>query len=196
MEQQPSPSQPTLADLLRDGDPAAGVLLMQRYADRLIALARQHLDERLRGKIDPEDVLQSVLRSFCRRHAEGEWDIANESGLWRLLVRITLRKCNRRLEHFLAACRDVRREGGSGEAEQAAVDPEPTPEEAALLADTAETIMHRLGTDTKRRIFELSLQGYNVVEISDRIGYYERGVERVRAEIRALLNAMMEDDRP
>jgi uncharacterized small protein (DUF1192 family) len=42
----------------------------------------------------------------------------------------------------------------------------------------------------------LSLQGYNVVEISDRIGYYERGVERVRAEIRALLNAMMEDDRP
>jgi uncharacterized small protein (DUF1192 family) len=54
-------------------------------------------------------------------------------------------------------------------------------------------VMKRLGTEVKRRIFELSLQGYSVVEISARAGYYERGVERVRAEIRALLHAMMAD---
>jgi hypothetical protein len=109
------PSQPDLAELLRRGDPAAGALLLQRYAERLIALARQHLDNRLRGKVDPEDVEQSVLRNFFRRHAEGEWDITDESSLWPLLVRITLRKCHRRLEHFLATRRDVRREAESAE---------------------------------------------------------------------------------
>lgn len=193
MEQRPSASQPNLPELLRQGDPSAGALLWQRYAERLIALAQQHLDGRLRSKVDPEDVLQSVLRSFCRRHAEGQWDINDENGLWRLLVLITIRKCHRRLEEFLTAQRDVRREVAAEEAPPL-VDPEPTPEEAALLADTAETVMNRLGSDTKRRIFELSLQGCNIVEISRQVGYYERGVERVRAEIRTLLHAMMNSE--
>jgi RNA polymerase sigma factor (sigma-70 family) len=194
MEQQPS--QPDLAELLRRHDPAAGALLLQRYAERLISLARQHLDNRLRGKVDPEDVEQSVLRSFFRRHIEGEWDITDENALWPLLVRITLHKCHRHLEHFLAARRDVRREVEPAKTEQPAIDSEPTPEEAARFAETAEMVMKHLGTEIKRDIFRLSLQGYSVVEISEQLGYYERGVERVRAEIRTLLRAMMADDRP
>jgi len=67
---------------------------------------------------------------------------------------------------------------------------------AQLLGAAAETAMIRLGSEVKRNIFRLSLQGYNIVEISERLGYYERGVERVRAEIRSLLEAMMVDDRP
>ena len=193
MKQQPP--QPDLADLLRRRDPAAGALLLQRYAERLIALARQHLDQRLRGKVDPEDVEQSVLRSFFRRHIEGEWDITDENALWPLLVRITLHKCHRHLEHFLAARRDVRREAGGAETEQAARNPEPTPAEAAQFAETVETVMKRLGNEVKRTIFRLSLQGYSVMEISKQVGYYERGVQRVRAEIRSLLQAMMADDR-
>ena len=193
MERQPS--QPDLADLLRRGDPAAGALLWQRFAERLIALARQHLDQRLRGKVDPEDVEQSVLRSFFRGHAEGQWDITDENGLWHLLVRITLRKCHRRLEQFLTARRDVRREAESVEDGQLTPDVEPTPEEAALFAEAAETVMSRLGSEMKRNVFRLSLQGYNIAEISKQLRYYERGVERVRAEIRSLLEAMMANDR-
>ncbi|HWG47220.1 MAG TPA: hypothetical protein VN688_30945 [Gemmataceae bacterium] len=63
------------------------------------------------------------------------------------------------------------------------------------VGDTTEAAMNRLGTEVKRRIFELSLQGYSIVEISAKVGYYERGVERVRAEIRSGLEAMMTDDR-
>jgi DNA-directed RNA polymerase specialized sigma24 family protein len=194
MEQQPS--QPDLAELLRRGDPAAGALLWQRYAERLIALARQHLDQRLRGKVDPEDMEQSVFRTFLRRHAEGQWDLTDENGLWHLLVRITLRKCQRRLEQFLAARRDVRREAEAAEDGQLPPDAEPTPEEAALFAEATETVMSRLGSEVKRNIFRLSLQGYSIMEVSERLGYYERGVERVRAEIRSLLQAMMADDCP
>jgi RNA polymerase sigma-70 factor (ECF subfamily) len=189
----PGPAQSALGDRSHR---EAVAQLFQRYGDRLIALARRRLDGRLREKVDPEDVLQSVFRSFCRRHAERQWDAGDESGMWHLLVRITIRKCNRQLERFLAARRDVRREAGAAEEEQPAIAPEPTPAEAAMLADVAETIIKRLGTDDKRRIFELSLQGYSVVEISEQVGYYERGVERVRAEIRSLLQAMMADTSP
>jgi RNA polymerase sigma-70 factor (ECF subfamily) len=194
MDQQPSP--PNLAEPLRHGDPAVGALLWQYYAERLITLARQHLDGRLRGKVDPEDVQQSVFRTFFRRHAEGQWDITDENGLWPLLVRITLRKCHRRLQQFLAARRDVRREAESTKIEQLPLDVEPTPEEAALFAEATERVMKHLDNDVKRDVFRLSLQGYSIAEISERLGYYERGVERVRAEIRSLLQAMMAEEPP
>jgi hypothetical protein len=42
----------------------------------------------------------------------------------------------------------------------------------------------------------LSLQGYNIAEISERLRYYERGVELVRPEIRSMLEAMMADHHP
>jgi len=177
-------------------------LLLQCYAHRLIALARRRLGDRLHNKVDPEDVLQSVFRSFFRRQAAGEWDLTDANSLWGLLVRITLRKCNRRLEYYRAARRDVRREvplarvGSAQTTDGDAVSPEPTPAEAALLAEAVEVVMNRLGTDTKRRVFELSLQGYSVAEISDQVGYYERGVERARAEARALLVGMMHDESP
>lgn len=192
MELRPK-KEPDLSELLRQGDEAAAALLFQRYGERVIGMARRLLDERLRGKVDPEDVLQSVLRSFYRRHAEGRWDFSDEKGLWRLLVRLTIRKCHRHLEHFHTARRDVRREVGLVEGVLPVVDPEPTPDEAVLLVDAVETLMRRLNTTVKQRILELTLQGYNVRDISDRLGYYERGVERVRAEIRRLLQAMMTD---
>jgi hypothetical protein len=56
--------------------------------------------------------------------------------------------------------------------------------------------MSRLGTEIKCNVFRLSLQGYNIAEISEQLRYYERGVERVRAEIRSLLETMMADDHP
>ncbi|HEY7424559.1 MAG TPA: ECF-type sigma factor [Gemmataceae bacterium] len=189
-------TQPGSADLLHQKHPALGELLLQRYAHRLIALTRKRLDRRLHGKVDPEDVVQSVFSSFCRSHDEGQWEIIHEDDLWSLLVQITVRKCHRHLEHFLAARRDVRREEQNASAAQAVIDPKTTPEEASMLADMAEAVMKRLSSDIKRRIFALSLQGYNVVEISEQVRYYKQGVERVRAEIRTLLQTMMADDRP
>jgi RNA polymerase sigma-70 factor (ECF subfamily) len=184
---------------LRAGDGAAAALVFQRYARRLVGLARTHLSERIRRKTDPEDVIQSVFRSFFHRCADGQFTIENWDGLWGLLVRLTLRKCDRRVEHFRAARRDVRREvepAGGGEADAAAFAEcptgEPTPLEAAMLTDAVERLMGRLATPVKRRILELSLQGYTVPEISARVGHYERGVERVRAEIKKLLQDQLD----
>jgi RNA polymerase sigma-70 factor (ECF subfamily) len=181
-----------LQGALRRGDGEAAAHLFGRYAHRLLALARGHLHGRLRQKIDPEDVVQSVFRSFFRRCSDDPFEFDSWDAVWGLLVLLTLRKCGRRVGHFLAARRDLRREislttaDNSGFAWDLPAD-EPTPAEAAMLNDLVERLMTRLSSERKRRIFDLSLQGYSIAEISAEVGYYERGVERVRAEIRHLL---------
>ena len=59
-----------------------------------------------------------------------------------------------------------------------------------MLADTVEQVMGRLDSPLKRRVFEMSLQGYGVPEIGATLGYYERGVLRTRAEVRTILQEL------
>jgi DNA-directed RNA polymerase specialized sigma24 family protein len=184
------------------GDMASG--LYERYAQRLQAVVRRRLGGPLRRKMDPEDVVQSVFRCFFQRVARQQYSWPSEASLWRLLVRLTQSKCSHKRRYYQAARRDVRREweassepGGSGlpdgwEPRDGAA----TPDQLATLADTVAAIKRRLSTDTKRRIFELSLLGHSVVEISAATGFYERGVERVRAEIRDLLSELQRGEMP
>src|SRR5262245_18476432 len=71
-----------LAVRLRDGDQGAATVVFRRFASRLIALARRELDTRLRRKLDPEDVVQSVYRSFFGRYQAGQFDLATWDDLW------------------------------------------------------------------------------------------------------------------
>jgi RNA polymerase sigma-70 factor (ECF subfamily) len=195
-----SPSFSDLLEGLRSGQGEAAQELYRRYAARLVGLARGRLDGRLRSKVDPEDILQSVFRSFLVRFQSDRLDLDNWDSLWGLLVLLTLRKCGRKIEYFLAARRDVRRDTPAPAVDtESSVDlevlaGEPSPEEAAALTETLEDVMRRLSSDLKRRIFELSLQGYSIAEISEQVGHYERGVERVRAEVRRLLEERLGQD--
>ncbi len=179
---------------------AAG--LYERYAGRLRAVVQRHLGGPLRRKMDPDDVVQSVFRCFFQRVARQQYTWPSEASLWRLLLRLTQSKCSHKRRYYRAARRDVRREweppsepaaqgrpGGWEPRDETA-----TPDQLATLADTVAEVKRRLSTDTKRRIFELSLLGHSVVEISAETGFYERGVERVRAEIREQLHALLTNE--
>src|SRR5262245_58097585 len=48
----------------RAGDQQAAAELFRRYASRLIALAQSRLSASMASRVDPEDVVQSVYRSF------------------------------------------------------------------------------------------------------------------------------------
>src|SRR5437764_10887242 len=123
-----------LAGRLRAGDPAATAHVFDRFARRLIGLAGSRLGRLLRPKAEPEDVVQSVFRSFFARQQQGQFDLRGWDGLWDVLVVITLRKCCDRADYFQAARRDVRREvpllaaAGDGLPHEA-VSREPTPGE-------------------------------------------------------------------
>ncbi len=180
---------------LRRGDGEAASLIFDQYAHRLIGLARKRLDGMLRQKVDPEDVVQSVFRSFFQRQADGRMEVGNWDSLWGMLVVITLRKCGRCLEYFRAARRNVHREAvpradreDFGPGWEAMAD-DPTPSEAAMLAETVENLMRSL-EPRDRRILELSLQGLAAPAISAEVGCTERTVFRVMDRIRERLHVM------
>lgn len=180
---------------LRAGDRTAAEEVFDRYTHRLIALARQRLDQHVRRKVDPEDILQSVYKSFFRRQADGRLDPESWDHLWFLLTALTVRKCGRRADYFHAARRDVQREvplptlvAPSGE-DWDALAPDPTPSEAARLAETVEQVMRHL-EGRERDMLALSLQGYTTEEISGRVGRSERTVQRVLKRVRGHLERM------
>jgi hypothetical protein len=99
-----------LMDCLRRGDEDAASEVFHRFARRLIALARSQLDSWIRTRVEPEDVVQSVFRSFFTRFEAGQFQFGNWDNLWTVLTLITIRKCANRLAFWQAAKRDLQRE--------------------------------------------------------------------------------------
>ena len=174
--------------------PLTTTAVFERFAQRLVGLARLHLDARLQHKIDPEDVVQSVYKSFLVRYGQVSFQDHETGGLWSLLTVITLRKCADRVRYYRAERRDIAREAVAGGPDvpapwQDAIGREPTPDQAAALAETVEGVLSGLDED-ERPIVELSLQGYTTQEISDKLGRAERSVRRLRERVRKHLERM------
>jgi RNA polymerase sigma-70 factor (ECF subfamily) len=168
--------------------------VLERFTNQLIDLARRHLDVRLRHKIEAEDVVQSAYKSFFLRYPETVLRDRDGREWWALLTCITLRKCADRVRYYRAECRDVAREAVAPPEDETAlwrdaVSREPTPEQAAALAETVEQVLMRLDAD-ERSIIELSLQGYTTQEISEQLGRAERSVRRLRERVRKQLERL------
>jgi RNA polymerase sigma-70 factor, ECF subfamily len=172
----------------RDGDAARE--LFERFARRLVALAHNRCNPALRGKVDPEEIVQSAYKSFFRRHDAGTLQVGNWNSLWGLLTVITLRKCSGQVAYYRAERRDLAREVPASDADRVpwpeAPGREPTPLEAALLSETVDELLAELDDD-ERPVVELSLQGYSTQEISRQLGRVERTVRRVRERVRKRL---------
>jgi RNA polymerase sigma-70 factor (ECF subfamily) len=181
---------------LRAGDDAAARRVFEQFAGRLVGLARSRLSNRLRQKVDAEDVAQSVFKSFFAGHAEGQYQLVSWDSLWGLLADITMRKCARKAEFYQAGRRDVAREvpgaefsGGSWQG----LARDPTPSEAAMLTETLEQLLTGLEPH-ERDMVVFDLQGYTIQEISERTGRAERSVYRILARVRKRLQRLRERD--
>lgn len=185
-----------LVDRLRAGSDEAATEIFQRYTRQLVALARTRLGPRIGQKECPEDLVQSVYKSFFVRFAEGRLSLDGWGGLWGMLVRIAQRKCGHRIEKYLAAKRDVRREREPSAEESASwLEPiarEPSPEEAALLVEALDGVLRQLRSDREREVVALRLQEYTISEIARQLGCGERTVHRVLAKVRGILEAGLE----
>ena len=176
-----------------EDEDAAAREVFDRYAGRLIALARRRFEPRLACRVDPEDVVQSAFKSFFVRHRDGKFEVSGWRNVWGLLIRITLRKCADRVEYLRAGCRDVRREAfdptGAEQPWEVAAAREPSPEQAAVLAETVDALRQLLDDDD-RPVLELSLQGYSAAEIGERLGRAVRTVHRIRERVHKRLQAL------
>jgi RNA polymerase sigma-70 factor (ECF subfamily) len=152
--------------------------LFARYAQRLTLLAQRQLSGQMAGRIDGEDVVQSVFRTVCRRWDQGEFRIDSSDQWWRLLVQITVRKARAKGRFHTAARRDPRSEAPGEDLLAEALAREPGPEEAAALLDQVETLLHGLDP-VCRQILDMRLAGYQVAEIMSALDLSRRTVYHV-----------------
>ncbi len=179
----------SLVNLWRAGNQEAAQQLFSRYLEKLVALARQRISQRLASRVDPEDVVQSVFRTFFQRAKQGQFTIEHEDDLCKLLVRITLHKTLRQVEFHRAAKRNPSLETGQADESQERLlellDDEPTPETANIFLDQLEHFLAQLKPQ-ERQILELRMQGYSTEEIAQKLGTYDRRIRRIMERVRGL----------
>jgi RNA polymerase sigma-70 factor (ECF subfamily) len=188
-----TPSDHSLLRRFRRGQDDASTLLYLRYAERLQALAAAQRSSGLAPRIDPEDIVQSVFRTFFRRAAAGQYDVPEGEEIWKLLLVIGLHKIRAAGTFHRAARRDVRRTA-SGDAYDRALDFEASPDESALtvLRLVIDDILSGL-PPSHRPIIELRIAGHEVDEIARRVERSKRTVERVLQEFRQRLDAQIQE---
>jgi DNA-directed RNA polymerase specialized sigma24 family protein len=177
---------------LKAGDEEAAQKVWERYFERLARSARDRLRaaHRTGGDLDEEDVALSALNSVCVGAARGEFPrLADRGSLWGLLVVVATRK-------VINSVRDQRRQkrGGGrvkteadlgdagGDDNEGAiarvVGREPSPEFAAVVADSLRQRLDGLPDDLLRHVALLRLEGYANEEIATRLGCTARTVMR------------------
>ena len=141
------------------------------------------------SRVDPEDIVQSVFRTFFLRLRDGRFVFEDQDDLCKLLVRITLHKTLRQVAFHKAAKRDPGLETEQGEHHRerllALLDGEPSPEATVAFVDQLEHFLGQLRPQ-ERQILEMRLQGYSNEEIGKQLGLYDRKIRRVIEHVRAI----------
>src|SRR5580700_10014396 len=104
-----SVSDDSLVRRLRDGSETAADRIYTRYVARLRGLARAKLSAELAGRVDPDDIVQSVFRRFFQAARSDDYEAPGGEDLWDLLLVITLNRVRSEYTYQRAAKRDVRR---------------------------------------------------------------------------------------
>jgi RNA polymerase sigma factor (sigma-70 family) len=180
---------------LAAGDTQVVQSFWDNYGARLQGLAAQFLTTRLYRRVDPEDIVQSVCRSFFTRARDGQFELTDRDSLWRLLCAITLTKVRQKARFHGRQKRSVHQEaslddtrfGGPGLSAA-----EPTPEEAAEFADQLQRILDALDEE-ERQIILLRLEQYTLDEIAQRQGCSERTVRRILKRVQSRVQKLLEE---
>jgi RNA polymerase sigma-70 factor (ECF subfamily) len=189
-----TPSDRSLLRHFCDGSEEAATQLYLRYARRLRALVRARCGAHLWSRLDAEDIVQSVFRSFFRVANTGVYEVPDGKDLWRLLLTIALNKIRTQGVFHRAAKRDVRLTTNLG-------DDDPSEAAPAWKDESADTFFQLALEEAlaglppqQRPLVELRLQGHEVADIARQVGRSKRTVERGLQQALASLSALFERD--
>lgn len=184
-------SDKSLLRRLQVGDDDAATALYQRYADRLLALARRKTSIKYKRRFDAEDVVQSVFRSFFRRARVGLYDVPDGGELWNLLLVLSLNKIRRLALHHTAQKRDVRATVSGG-----AYTPIPHPDDTTAL-DMLKIVVEEIIAQVpvlQQDIIRDRMEGFEISEIAHRVNRSKRTVERVLQQFRQRMTKVIDDE--
>lgn len=179
-----------LMERLHGGDREAATEIYRRYADRLLGVAQRNTPADLRTRFDPEDVVQSVFRTFFRRAEAGAYAVPEGDDLWKLFLVISLNKIRRLGNFHRSAKRDVTKTTLF-----VAQSPDELPEaqdSVRVLEMTIEEILAEC-PEHARQMIRLRIEGCDVAEIATRTSRSKRSVERVLQQFRQLLTSQLEN---
>jgi DNA-directed RNA polymerase specialized sigma24 family protein len=169
-----------LIERLRADTPEAARALWERFAARLLAVARQRLGGASRRVADEEDVAVVAFERFLRGAREGRFPRLNDRGdLWAILFTLTARQAAqqaRELGRDKSGGGAVR--GDSALAGADPIDDEPGPDEAAAVRDQLSRLLAGLKDDELRQIALARLEGRGNAEIAALINRSVVTVER------------------
>ena len=179
------------------GDEQAADEIFDRYLQRLLALARSRLSDRLKRRLDADDVVQSVYRSFFRNAKEERYTLKRSGDLWRLLAAITMHKTINQIEFHHAAKRSVSDEESWPHGDPAAyagklLAERPSVDDASMLTDEIESVMQTL-KPVERQVLTLRLQDRGSDEIASEVGRSTRTVRRILERIRSVLQSQFNE---
>jgi RNA polymerase sigma-70 factor (ECF subfamily) len=178
----------------RKGESDAATQLYLRYAEHLHALVVGQCGVDLAPRVSPEDIVQSVFRTFFRRVARGQYDVPEGEELWQLFLVIALHKIRSTARFHRAAKRDVR-VTTTGLSDTLPSRQLVAPDELArtTLSLVIDELLDSL-PDSMRAIVELRIEGHEVEEIVGRTQRSRRSVERALQEFRARLCEAIRED--
>jgi len=182
---QPLSSDGSLLRRFRAGEQDAATELYLRYAQRLLHLAQSKTPSDLAQRVPPEDIVQSVFRTFFRRAADGNYETPQGEDLWKLLLVISLNKIRSQGSFHRAARRDVG-QTRSLEPDQAGSAQREDESALRVLELTIEDLLATM-PEAHRPMILLRIEGHDVRTISDRTRRSKRSVERVLQTFRERL---------
>ena len=177
----------SLLKRIEAGESDAALALYLRYARRLHGLATRQTGEDLAHVFDPDDIVQSVFRTFFRRASAGLYDIPEGDELWRLFLVIALNKVRKRAGYHRAAKRDVRATSRIEDVSHDLPDYSVQADNAVqILRMTVDDELATL-TPSESRVVTLRIEGHTIREISAETGRARRTVERILQNFRQRL---------
>lgn len=188
------PSDRSLLRRLQHGSQDAATQLYLRYAERLRGLARAECSPDLARRLDVDDIVQSVFKSFFRGVSQGYYEVPAGEELWKLFLVIALNKIRAKGAFHRAAKRDVRLTLGEDFlAHMANSEQGPDCEALAILKMVVHEILERQRPH-QRAIVIHRIEGYEVAEIAAKTGRSRRTVERVLQEFRKQLAEVLHEE--
>ena len=175
-----TPSDRSLVILVRDGDEDAAELLYNRYARRVLGLVKSQMSEKLSSATEPDDLVQSVFKSFFRKVQTGVYNAPPGRTLWNLIAVVAVNKVIRSANYHTAQCRDLER-ALPLEISGDAIDKKTADDLSIYVRELLEQLRPQ-----DLQIANLRIDGHSVEEIATKVDRALRSVERSLSNTRQL----------
>ncbi|MDB5385932.1 MAG: pknB 20 [Planctomycetaceae bacterium] len=168
-------------------------VFFRTHAPRLEALIRGRLSHRFQMRFDADDIVQSAFRSFFFRQnpvpVVSDMSLSELQGdLWPLLAEIAVRKLSQQVRRHSAQRRNVAADvGGEHDVPSQGVGPD----EAASLSEVIELAQNSLD-EPSRQAFSMRLEGFEILEIAERLEISERTVRRCLTSAKQILQRLLQ----